>query len=82
MNAQREAGWLHNVKSDGDGTFDGLDAAYAMTNHASFQDGSVLVLTQIFDLLIKFIGLAMTEAVVREAWPQAPVWIDLQPDAA
>lgn len=70
--AQREVEWLDGVRSKGNGTFDGLDDAYAKTTHDAFKRGSVIVLTHVLALLVRFIGSDMTLAIIRQSWPQVP----------
>lgn len=70
---QQDVGWLSDVRFKGDGTFEGLDAAYARIPHADFQHSGVLILTRIIELLVLFIGLDLTQTVIQETWPQVPI---------
>ncbi|QXQ05314.1 hypothetical protein KX816_13740 [Sphingosinicellaceae bacterium] len=71
--AQCETPWLREVSLGRDGAFVGLDAAYAKVSCAEFRSASALILTHILNLLVRFIGPVMTDAVVRDTWPTAPV---------
>lgn len=71
--AQLEVAWLRHIRSKGDGSFEGLDDAYARTTPGVFKSGSGIVLTHLISLLVQFIGADMTLAVMKQSWPKAPI---------
>lgn len=71
--SKSEVAWLRDVDSKSNGSIIGLEAACANISHAEFRAGSVVVLANIIGLLVGFIGPIMTEAVIRDTWPNAPV---------
>lgn len=69
--ASRSAPALRDVKVDEGGAFVGLDESHAGPSERDLQDARVVLLTEILLLLLQFIGLGMTMAVITDTWPDA-----------
>ena len=69
--ATSEAKWLESVQMSPDHTLTVFYEAAKGQEPPKIQQGEQAFLTQLFDLLVAFIGEAMTLEIVREVWPTA-----------
>ena len=67
--AKREFPSLEAALVRTDGTLDGLDGIERATDAAA----GVVVVAQLLSLLVTFIGEPLTQGLVRDAWPDAPL---------
>jgi hypothetical protein len=68
--ASAEVSWLRTVKVNADGTLEGWDAPHAGLAPAQFREGRIVLLAQLLDLLVAFIGPGLTSRLMGEIWPQ------------
>jgi hypothetical protein len=68
--AGREVFWLHALHVNADGTLEGVEASHARLDPAEFLEGKVVLLAQLLELLVAFIGTSLTLRLVGEIWPQ------------
>jgi hypothetical protein len=66
--AQRQAPSLKGVRVQPNGSLVGFDAV-----HRDSSDGGVILVAELLDLLVTFIGQPMTLSLVREVWPDASI---------
>ena len=71
--ASIEKAWLSEIRSKGDGSFEGLERAYSNLNAAELHEGYVVLVTHVLQLLVQFLGPGVTREIVRKTWPHAPL---------
>jgi hypothetical protein len=71
--AKPEASWLQAVRVASDATLDGFHEAAQHQSAETVVEGSVALLAQLLELLVTFIGTALTLRLVKDMWPQARV---------
>src|ERR1700726_1661477 len=62
--------WLHALHVNADGVLEGVDASHARVDPAEFLEGKVVLLAQLLELLVAFIGTSLTLRLLSEIWPQ------------
>ena len=67
--ANAEVPWLRAVHVNADGSFEGLDELGAKVNPDEIFEGCVVLLAQLLELLVAFIGEDLTLRIVRDVWP-------------
>jgi hypothetical protein len=68
--ASAEVHWLRAVQVNADGVLEGLEPLHARLKPAEFHEGRVVLLAQLLQLLVAFIGPALTARLMGEIWPQ------------
>jgi hypothetical protein len=68
--ANAEVSWLSAVHVKADGSLGGLEELHAQLDPVDFFEGSVVLLAQLLELLVAFIGENLTVRLVREVWPK------------
>jgi hypothetical protein len=71
--ASTEVPWLRAVQVKTDGTLEGLEELHGQVGPGEFFEGRVVLLAQLLELLVAFIGEKLTLLLVREAWPRVPL---------
>jgi hypothetical protein len=71
--ATADVPWLDSVQVRADGSLEGFDAARCQQGAAQGGEAGAVVVVQLLGLLVTFIGEPLTLALVRDAWPDAPV---------
>ena len=67
---KRETGWLEAVRVQADGTLQGFSEAAQEQNAETIAEGSTALLMQMLNLLIIFVGEALTLLLVGQIWPE------------
>ena len=62
--------WLAKVHINSDGTFQGIDELAEQIDADELFDGQVVLLAQLLELLVAFIGERLTLQLVQEVWPK------------
>lgn len=65
-----EVPWLRSVQVKADGSIEGLDALEAQVPPQAIAEARLVLLTHLLELLVAFIGAALTMRLVHEVWPQ------------
>lgn len=65
-----EIPWLRSMHVKADGSFQGLDELEAKVDPDEIFEGCVVLLAQLLELLVAFIGEDLTLRLVHEAWPK------------
>ena len=68
--AGAEVVWLRAVQVGADGALEGLEAPHAQLDRTEFLEGKVVLLAQLLELLVAFIGTSLTLRLLSEIWPQ------------
>jgi hypothetical protein len=68
--AGAEVFWLHALHVNADGILEGVEASHARVDPAEFLEGKVVLLAQLLELLVAFIGMSLTLRLLSEVWPQ------------
>ena len=68
-----EVPWLRAVHVNTDGSFQGLDVLGAQVDPDGIFEGCVVLLAQLLELLVAFIGELLTLRLVRDVWPKLPL---------
>jgi hypothetical protein len=68
--AGAEVFWLHALHVNADGALEGVEASHARLDPAEFLEGKVVLLAQLLELLVAFIGTGLTLRLLSEIWPQ------------
>jgi hypothetical protein len=63
-----EARWLKAVHVAGNGSLEGLEAAHAHLPQDEIAEGEILLVANLMELLVTFIGEELTLRLVAEAW--------------
>ncbi|MDB5309417.1 MAG: hypothetical protein JWO38_3619 [Gemmataceae bacterium] len=71
--ATAEVPWLDSVQVRPDGALEGFDAAGRQPGAVLGGEAGTAVVAHLLGLLVTFIGDPLTLALVRDAWPDAPV---------
>jgi hypothetical protein len=71
--AGAEVFWLHALHINADGALEGVEASHARVDPADFLEGRVVLLAQLLELLVAFIGRSLTLRLLSEIWPQIPL---------
>ena len=71
--AAAQAPGLRQVKVNGDGTLEGVEALHAKLKPNDFLESHGALLTQLLGLLVAFIGENLTLRLVGEIWPGLPM---------
>jgi hypothetical protein len=69
--ARADVSWLMDVRIKTDGSLEGLIEVEATLQPNELALGEIALVAQILGLLVRFIGPALTLALLREAWPEA-----------
>ena len=69
--ASAEVRWLRAVHIKADGTFAGLEELAGKTGLGEIKLGEAALVAQLLGLLATFIGPALTQQLIKEAWPKA-----------
>jgi hypothetical protein len=64
---------FRDVSANADGSYLGLDQACARLSDSEFREARISLLTEVFLLLLQFLGPSVTLAVISDAWPDAPL---------
>lgn len=68
--ANAEVPWLRGVRVKADGTLEDLDEFEARVDPGEIAEGNVVLLAQLLELLVAFIGEDLVLRLVREVWPK------------
>ena len=68
------AAWLSAVRVNADGSLEGLDELDAQIDPDEIFEGCVVLLVQLLELLVAFIGESLALQLVREVWPKVAVY--------
>ena len=68
--ASTEVPWLKAVHVGADGALEELEALHAQLDPVEFREGKVVLLTQLLELLVAFIGANVTRHLIGEIWPR------------
>lgn len=68
--ANDETHWLKDVHVNADGSLEGLDEAQSVSQ-SEVEEGEVMLVAHVIELLVTFIGEGLTLQLVQEAWPEA-----------
>jgi hypothetical protein len=68
--AGAEVFWLHALHVNADGDLEGVEASHARLDPAEFLEGKIVLLAQLLELLVAFIGTSLTLRLLSEIWPQ------------
>ncbi len=68
--AAAEVPWLATVRVVDDGQLEGLQTSHVTAEAGGFADGEVALLAQLLELLVAFIGPALTFRLIDQIWPQ------------
>jgi hypothetical protein len=71
--ASLEVPWLLKIKAKADGSLGGLKALESKMGAKALSEGKILLLAQLLELLVAFIGEILTLHLVRETWPKLPL---------
>ncbi len=71
--ATPEVSWLRDVHVNPDGTFDVSDELERKVEPESAIEGGSVLLGVLLELLVNFIGIALTFGVARRVWPELQV---------
>lgn len=69
--ASDEIRWLKAVHVNADGSLVGPDGA--QLSDAEAAEGEAVLVTQLIDLLVTFVGEALTVQLLQQAWPETPL---------
>lgn len=69
-----EVPWLRTVHAKADGSLEGFEKIAARVDLEEIAEGNVVLVAQLLDLLVAFIGEDLTLRIVRETW------VSLSPD--
>lgn len=70
--AGAEVPWLRTVQVRADGSLEDPAGLAAQTDKREIAKGRIVLLTQLFGLLVAFIGEKLTLRLVHEIWPKLP----------
>ena len=68
--ANADLPWLRTVQVGADGSLDGLDELNGRVAPREMAEGGAVVFAQLLELLVAFIGDALTLRLVHEVWPK------------
>ena len=68
--ASKKVRWLEKVQVKLDGSWHGLDELAKQIDPDEFLEGRVVLLAQLFELLVAFIGEKLTLNLVLDVWPK------------
>jgi hypothetical protein len=68
-----EVPWLGSVHVTADGSFEGLDELGTQVDPEEIFEGCVVLLAQLLELLVAFIGEDLTLHLTHEIWPKKPL---------
>jgi hypothetical protein len=71
--AKAEVPWLRALHVNADGSFRGLDELGAQVGPDEIFEGRVVLLAQLLELLVAFIGELLTLQLLRDVWPKLPL---------
>jgi len=69
--AGREVSWLRALHIKADGTLEGLAELEAKLPADEIARGELALMTRVLELLVTFIGPALTLRLIQEVWPKA-----------
>jgi hypothetical protein len=69
--ANEEVPWLRALHIKADGSLEGLDELEANLDENEIVEGEVVLVARLLELLITFIGPALTVRIIQDAWPRA-----------
>ena len=69
--ARAEVPWLAEVQLTADGCLEGLDKVTNRVTRDELVSAELAVVSHVIDLLVTFIGPALTLAIMKEIWPEA-----------
>jgi hypothetical protein len=70
--ASDEVRWLKAVHVTADGSLEGVGELVGQLSQAEITHGEVLLIAQVIELLVLFIGEVLTLHLVQEVWPELP----------
>ena len=68
--AGAEIPWLRALHIKADGSLEGLEKIEAELDSPEVAEGEVVLVSQLLELLVTFIGPALTLQLVRDIWPK------------
>ena len=69
--ANGEVAWLRALHIKADGSLEGLDELEAELEDKEIVEGEVVLVARLLELLITFIGAALTVRIIQDGWPKA-----------
>ena len=69
--ASEEVPWLRSLTIEDDGSLKGLGELEANLEEDEIVEGEVVLVARLLELLITFIGPALTVRIIQDAWPRA-----------
>jgi len=71
--AKEEVPWLEAATPDSELIFEHLDELSTQMDRDIFHEGEVILLANLIELLVVFIGPKLTLKLLSEDWPQLPI---------
>lgn len=69
--ANEEVPWLRALHIKADGTLEGLGELEAELDEDQIEGGELVLVARLLELLVTFIGPALTLRFIQDAWPKA-----------
>jgi hypothetical protein len=69
--ARAQAPSLSAVQVAADGSLEGLDELASQSDQEQSRDGGAILIAQLIELLLTFIGEGLTLRLVQDVWPEA-----------
>ena len=69
--AGAEIPWLRGLHIQADGTLEGLAELKSKLSNEEIADGEIVLVAELLELLVTFIGPALTLQLLHDAWPEA-----------
>ena len=68
-----EISWLRTMRTNADGSLDGLEEVRARLPEQQIAEGGVVLVARLLGLLVVFVGEDLTRVLLRRGWPELSI---------